>query len=280
MKKILFPTDFSSAAENAFLNGLSLAKKLNAELILLHVYELPELGRALKTTTKEVYEMMEMEALEEFKAETKKLREIAEKNNMGDIPFSQEMLEGDSISRIVQAATKFKADVIVMGTKGATGLKEIFLGSIAAGVIDESPVNVICIPSATSHKNTVDKIAYLTNYKNEEIQGFHDIVAFANLFEAEVLCVHFDGDDSCSNGEEMKAWKEKITVDAETKIKYQVLKGSDFEKALIEFNENEKIDLIAVQPRKKNIFSRLFSKSVSKTIAHHLNIPLLTLPKK
>ncbi len=278
MAKILFPTDFSSAAENAFLNALSLAKKINAELILLHVYELPELGRALKTTTREVYEMMEMESFEAFKEEVKKLREIASLNGYSDISFSHEMMEGDSIYRINQVAEKYKVDYIVMGTKGATGLKEIFLGSVASGVIDSAAVDVICIPESTNHKTTLNKVAYLTNYQKEEQTGFKKIGDFAKMFNAEVLCVHFDGDDSCEKGEEMEAWKSKVDR-PDVKLSYHVLKGNDFEKELIRFNQENNIDLIAVQPRKKNIFARLFSKSVSKSIAHHLNVPLYTFPK-
>jgi nucleotide-binding universal stress UspA family protein len=279
MKKILFPTDFSKAAENAFLNALTIAKKIEAELILLHIYELPELGRSLKTTTKEIYEMMEMEALEAFQVETKKLRKIAEDHHLGDVVFSQEMMEGDPITKIIYATHKFDIDLIVMGTKGATGLKEIFLGSIASGVIDASPVNVMCIPSSTNHENQIERIAYLTNYKDEEVEAFQKVVDYANLFNAEVLCVHYDGDESCVNGEEMEAWKKKVDF-SNARINYHVIKGADFEKALIEFNESAKIDILSVQPRKKNIFARLFKKSVSKTIAHHLDIPLFTLPKK
>ena len=66
MKKILFPTDFSPTAENAFLYALALAAAMKAHLTLIHVYELPELGRGLKNTTRDVHELMEMESLEAF----------------------------------------------------------------------------------------------------------------------------------------------------------------------------------------------------------------------
>lgn len=278
MKSILFPTDFSSAAENAFLFALAIAKKYNSTLTLLHVYELPELGRSLKSTTKEVFEMMEMETLRDFKSSVKKMHKIADENGFGDVEFSQQMAEGETVYTITKYADKEKCDLIVMGTQGATGLKEVFLGSIATGVIDESNVPVLTIPSSANHENKISKIAYLSNYKDEELDAFSLTASFAKAFDAELMCVHYDGENEKepSNSE---VWQEK-TKSIHEKVSYHIITGKDFEKALIELNDRESINVLAVQPRRKNIFARLFSKSVSKSIAHHIEVPLLALPKK
>lgn len=278
MNKILFPTDFSKTADNAFLYALTLAEKMDASLTLLHVYELPELGRSLKTTTKEVYEMMEMEALEDFKKSVKKLRGLAEEKGLNHISFSHQMEEGETVSVVAHVAKQLEVDLIVMGTKGATGLQEIFLGSVATGVIDESEKPVLTIPDKASYKDTIDKVAYLSNYKDEEAAAFREVYTFAGLFNAQVLCVHYDGEQQVEN-KHRDEWRAKIT-DETKNIDFNVITGTSFEEALVKFNKDAQIDILAVQPRKKNVFARLFSTSVSKTIAHHLNIPLLTLPKK
>lgn len=278
MKNILFPTDFSDAAENAFLFALAIAKKFNSRLTLIHVYELPELGRALKSTTKEVFEMMEMEALRNFKAEVKKLHAIADKNGFSEVEFSQQMAEGETVFTITKFAEKDQCDLIVMGTQGATGLKEVFLGSIATGVIDDSKVPVLTVPSHANHQNKIEKLAYLSNYKDEELDAFKLTATFAKAFDAEMMCVHYD-DEAEDLKQSKDSWKQK-TDDLHAKITYHIITGEGFEKALIKFNEEQSIDILAVQPRKKNIFARLFTKSVSKSIAHHIEVPLLALPKK
>jgi nucleotide-binding universal stress UspA family protein len=278
MKRILFPTDFSAAADNAFLFALAIAKKFNSELTLLHVYELPELGRALKSTTKEVYEMMEMEALRDFKTSVKKLHEIADENGFGDVAFSQEMAEGETVFTITKIAEKEKFDLIVMGTQGATGLKEVFLGSVATGVIDESSAPVLTIPSSASHQHTISKVAYLSNYKEEELAAFQLSADFASAFDAELMCIHYKTEKE-DNEKDVAEWRKK-TEHIHGNTSYHVITGDDFEKALIELNTAENINVLAVQPRRKNIFARLFSKSVSKSIAHHIEVPLLALPKK
>lgn len=276
MNKILFPTDFSKAAENAFLYALALAKATQAELELIHVYELPELGRSLKTTTREVYEMMEMESLENFKSSVSALHKIAEANNMGDVPFKQAMVEGEAISKIARAAIETKAEMIVMGTKGATGLKEIFLGSITTGVIEEAKIPVLSIPEDARFSHPIEKVAYLTNYKTEEVQAFESVCDFAAIFDAKVVCVHFNINNEEDSGD-MEKWSSSIKKQ-KVAVEYHVETGTDLEEALIEFKNQHNVSIIAVQPRKKNIFTRLFSKSVSKQIAHHIHVPLLTMP--
>lgn len=277
MKKILFPTDFSPTAENAFLYALALAKATKAHLTLIHVYELPELGRALKNTTREVYELMEMESLETFKKSVNQLHKVAEDHNMGDIDFDQAMVEGEAIYKIAKAATEIEADFIVMGTKGATGLKEVFLGSVTTGVMQEAKIPVLSIPEDSHYADKISRVAYLTNYKAEELLAFEKTCSFAQLFKASVDCVHFSLGEENEDGGQMNKWKES-TTNQDVKVDFIVENGTDIESALVSYTNARKIDVLAVQPRKKNIFTRLFSKSVSKQIAHHINLPLLSLP--
>ena len=277
MKKIVFPTDFSSAAENAFLYALDLTKTLGAELTLLHVYELPELGRSLKTTTKEVYEMMEMEALENFQKSVKRLRTIANEHDGASVAFSHQMVEGETVYSITHFAKKNNTDLIVMGTTGATGLKEVFLGSVASGVIDDASCCVLSVPQEATF-DKIEKVAYLSNYKQEEVGAFTTIASFANNFGASVNCVHYAEEGTNLDVEARDNWLKMIDASIDSPC-CEVITGTSFEEALIAYQKREDIDVLAVQPRKKTFFSRLFSKSVSKAVAHHLHTPLFTLPK-
>lgn len=277
MKKILFPTDFSPAAENAFLYALSLSKSTKAELTLLHVYELPELGRALKNTTREVYELMAMESLETFKKSVNQLHDKADEHGLGDVHFDHAMVEGEAVYKIAQAAKEFNADLVVMGTKGATGLKEVFLGSVTSGVMEEAHVPVLSIPDTSVFSNQLKKVAYLTNYKTEELAAFEQTCAFAFLFNASVDCVHFSIGEKNEDSGQMEKWKNSTKI-LTVPVDFHVEHGSDIESALLNYSEKNHIDVLAVQPRKKNIFTRIFSRSVSKQIAHHIKVPLLSLP--
>src|SRR5690554_2999048 len=279
MIKILFPTDFSNAAENAFFYALQLTRKLNAELVLAHVYELPDLGRALHNTSKEVFEIMEMETLENFRKSVETLRRKAENNGYADVDFKHLMAEGQTVPKIIELAKKEKADYIVMGTTGASGLKEVFLGSVAAGVIDNSPCSVLSIPEEVSPTNSIDKIAYLTNYKDEEVVSFNEVNRFASYFDAYMCSIHYEKEVSEVSEEEMRIWKSKLGVNYE-EINSYVVTGNNFEEAICELYIKQNIDVLAIQPRKRNFFSQIFKRSVSKQIVQKLSIPLFTLPAK
>lgn len=279
MVKILFPTDFSDTAENAFFYALQLTRKLKAELTLLHIYELPDLGRTLHQTSKEIFEMMEMETLENFKKSVEQLRRKAELNGYSDVDFKHQMTEGEVVHKIVSIAKKEKVDYIVMGTTGATGLKEIFLGSTASGVIDTSPCCVLSIPDDVNAKNTINKIAYLTNYKDEEVVSFNEVSKFADFFEASICSMHFEKDISEVSEQQMEDWKKKLGPMHENIISH-LITGDNLEEAISELYLKENIDVIAIQPRKRNFFAQIFRKSVTKQVVHRLSIPLLTLPAK
>jgi nucleotide-binding universal stress UspA family protein len=279
MTKILFPTDFSEAASNAFLYALELVKKLDGELTLIHVYELPELGRALHNTTKEVYELMQMESLESFKKSVEELRTFATKKGYGDVDFKHIMAEGEAVFSITDVAKQESIDYIVMGTKGASGLKEIFLGSVASGVIDNASCNVISVPQNTDYKEKLNRVAYLTNYTEKEVESFNIVAKFAKKFNARINCIHFDEDDHDLSSSQMDEWKEKLDTQG-LDVKYNVLSGNNFEERLADFYKAEDIDIVAIQPRKRNFFVKIFSKGVSKKLAHHIEIPLFTLPAK
>ena len=279
MIKILFPTDFSNAAENAFFYSLQLTRKLNAELVLAHVYELPDLGRALHNTSKEVFEIMEMETLENFRKSVETLRRKAENNGYADVDFKHLMAEGQTVPKIIELAKKEKANYIVMGTTGATGLKEVFLGSVAAGVIDNSPCNVLSIPEEVSPKNTIDRIAYLTNYKDEEVVSFNEVNKFATSLGATVCSIHFEKEVSEINEKQMQDWKNKLGVNNEDLDSY-VVTGNNLEEAICDLYIKQNIDILAIQPRKRNFFTQIFKRSISKQIVQRLSIPLFTLPAK
>ena len=88
MTKILFPTDFSETADNAFVYALQLSNTLKADLLVLHTYEMP----IISTTSGgdpdlifDVYEQLELNQFDYYKKHTAKLRSIAEKNNLTNI---------------------------------------------------------------------------------------------------------------------------------------------------------------------------------------------------
>src|SRR5690554_1951361 len=105
MKNILFPTDFSQTADNAFIYALHLAKSLGADLHILHTYSMPivsGLGIESSEVVQQVYENVELTSFEKFKDKATELRKIAEKEGTADVKLSFDFEEGDLIMNILE----------------------------------------------------------------------------------------------------------------------------------------------------------------------------------
>ena len=101
MKKILFPTDFSEVATNAFVHALEFAKIVQAELVILHTFELPIYdNQFFPENYAVIYDSLELSQIEMFKDENPKLRVIAEERHLSNIKLSHRLMDGDLLHNI------------------------------------------------------------------------------------------------------------------------------------------------------------------------------------
>jgi nucleotide-binding universal stress UspA family protein len=279
MTKILFPTDFSHIAENAYRYTLAMAEKLNAQVLTLHVYEKPYIPGIEKVpmTAQEIYESIKMEEFEEYRKSVGKLREMAEEAGFDQIDMEHLLKEGAAVPTICRIAKSEDVDFIVMGTKGSTGLREIFLGSITAEVMENAPCPVLGIPEE-ARLDEIDKIAVTTDYHEKDYALFDAILVMAELFKANVYCLHVDTSHTEKITKKMDGiadhYKDKdnfITVNID---------NNDIEKGLVQYATEEKIDLIAMRTERRNFFQELFHYSIAKRMSYHTKIPILAVPER
>lgn len=142
MKKILVAVDFSPAAVVATRQALQLATAFDAQLILLHVLHDPAEAPGFysaKKAGKKVFRNME-------EAATKMMSEFVEKNLKDYAKVDARILPGLPGDEIVRQAAKEKVDVVVVGTRGHSGIARLLLGSVADKVIRtcRCPVLTVC----------------------------------------------------------------------------------------------------------------------------------------
>lgn len=275
MKKILFPTDFSPAADNAFLYALQMADTLKASILVVHLYELPQLKRNLPNTIKEVYESIEKEAYSSFQQNLPHLDAIAASNQMSHISVSYTLKAGETLDAINRLAASEQIDFIVMGTKGASGLKEILIGSVAAEVMENAPCPVIAIPEAASFDGKLDRIAFATDFKEQDLPALKKVLAFAHDFSAKVFCVYVDTSHTETYLKRME--KLQLAIGENPALECRVLEGSHIEQTLGDFLEAENMDLLTMVTRKRNFIQELFNYSQTKQMAYHTKVPVLAL---
>ena len=134
-RKILFPTDFSAASQEALRWATALARDSGATITIMHVEEPP-----MAYGGGEMYVGVEESDREELR---RTLVEVVPTDPQ--IPFEHKLLVGDPATAIVDTADEENADFIVMGTHGRTGLTRLLMGSVAESVIRRAKCPVLTI---------------------------------------------------------------------------------------------------------------------------------------
>lgn len=274
MNKILFPTDFSEASLNAFIYALKFADVLNGELLVLHVYDLPQLNiGGLPPNLKEIYDSIELENFDEFRGQIPLLREIAEKNGMSHIKMSHILKHGDLIWNINKAIKEEFTDYVVMGTKGASGLKETFLGSNTGSVITDTDAVVIGVPEEAVF-NGIKNIVFTTQYREKDIKALKKVVSITKGFNAKVHCLHVKTSKSDVKEVVFQDWK---FLFKDENVVFHIIESNDVKDSILQFTQDFDIDMLAMLNYKRGFFQELFNKSLTQKLSYHIKVPLLAI---
>jgi len=142
VRRILHPTDFSRASGAAFLKAVALAKESRAQLLLVHVMLPPTPFIGDGYVSPKTYQELEAAARRSAQRE---LAKVAARAQKAKARIKAMLLEGVPYDRIARAARSKRADLIVMGTHGRSGLSKFFLGSVAERVIALAPCPVLTV---------------------------------------------------------------------------------------------------------------------------------------
>jgi len=133
IKKILYPTDFSSYSNQAYFHAIALAEKHNASLTVLFVYN-PD---TIITPGSQGDEVADRRY---WQGQLEQIRPLDTR-----IPVTHVLLEGDPASEIVRYGRDAGIDLIVMGTHGRTGVERLLMGSVAEKVLRDAPCSVLVV---------------------------------------------------------------------------------------------------------------------------------------
>ncbi len=274
MRKILFPTDFSEVSKNAFIYALKLADSIDAEIITMYVYQLPQANYVnVAEYLHEIYDVTELSNFDNYKDEVPILRHIAEENNLDKVKISHVLILGNLIEEIQKITKHENIDFIVMGTKGATGLKETFLGTVATKVMNDVKAVVLAIPERCKYQ-PIKNLLYITEYNSTDIESFMRVMVLAKVFQAHIDCLHVEPLHHKNKKNDMEDWNELIK---NHNIALHSISGDDIEGIILNFIDLYKINMIAMRVYHKNFFEKLFEISLSKKLAFHVNVPILAI---
>ena len=277
MKKILVPTDFSIEADNALEFAMQLARKMEAAIELLHVVELPSGSfsgpadiYASTDTMQEVYTLRLLDVVKKSLADREK--SVANKG----IEVTSKMEKGSVYQHISNHITEEDADLIVMGTKGATGLKEIFIGSNAERVIRHSEIPVITVKEKvdlSQFKNMVFAIGECSDKSIPAVKKFQKLLGL-NCHLLKVYNTSKMAHTHDSAREFVKRFAENTEFVDYT---INVIDATWIEEGILEFVRHNRIDMIAMGTHGYKGLTHFLNGSRAEDVANHANIPVLTI---
>lgn len=273
MKKILVPTDFSEQAENALKLAAQLAKKHNAEIYMLHIIELPP------DMTNPVGDTRTSDLPEEIyfmKLAQKKFSELLKKPYLQDIRVHDTVEFNKPFEGIMETAKKHGCDFIIMGSQGASGFKEMFVGSNTEKVVRSSEIPVLVIKN--DHPGfKVNNLVFATNLEPESKKVLKQVVDFAKLLEAKLHLVFIntandfmstqDIDDNLVNYMEGLPFND---------YEFHIYNDSSVESGILHFAKKMNADIIGVATHGRKGLSHFFNGSISEDLVNHTKMPVVT----
>ena len=279
MKRILLPTDFSENAYNAIRYAMHLFKGDSATFYLLNTFTPASYSADFLIENPTLYGLEEVAMMNSKKNIVKTEDSIITEFNNPKHQFERLSIFGMLTSEIKEIIKRENIDLIVMGTKGATGAKEFFLGSNTQDVIksvDNCPV--LAVPEESSF-NEVSDIAFATDF--ERVYFKSEIVPIVNLAksqDATVRMIHVYDDPKLSN---VQRFNSNALEQYFKEINYEFHVISDFstiEKAIQACVEELEIDMLMMIKYKHSFIERLTREPVIKKMTFHTTIPFLVIP--
>lgn len=274
MKRIFVPTDFSKCANNALRYAFELAKVLPAEIVLfsaVHPY---------KGIDNNLYNLTLLEEVMKAKAETlyKTIRRYTKQPDFQHVKVSVVCEVGYAAPLILAEAQKAHADLIIMGTTGATGMKEIFIGSIASEVIQSTHIPVLAIPEKATYQG-FGKLVFSTDFKTKPNPVALEWLEILNDLQSnpQLDIIHIvTNEGQSSHKTEEQHWRKMMEA---IPHQFNYLHDNNISVALQNYCEAVKAHVLAIVAPHHSFFYRLFFPSQSRTTIFHSRIPIMVLPE-
>ena len=251
---ILIPVDFTKASASAVNYALGMANEVKPIITLLHIID---------------HEREKIAA--EHQLET-----FCSGFNFVGLEMNKRVIIGDVLNDLGKIAQGMDASVILMSTHGERGMQKVF-GSYALRVVEHSKVPLIIVQEETVYSD-IKKIAMTIDLEKESIQIVKTATSLAKYYDAEVILVGGKHDDPILKNKvslNMRVCREYLTKE-NIKHDIQLLDRKSFDSNLIQFCENESVDMLAASFY-QNTFYAFSDKFVQHLIMNKLHIPLMTI---
>lgn len=266
MKKLLVPCDFSTPSLHAFQFALDAAHAANGTVYLLHVVELPVLHDSVLMPVLS----FEEDLMNELKAKAQKEFDIIKrKYNTRDVKVVAGVLFG-KIADVIRRYTKDQEiDAIIMGSHGATGAREFFIGSNAERIVRQSQVPVLVLKDA--YKGPIKNIVFPNTLDTESQEDLvQKVKALQHFFKAHLHIVWINTPLNFTSDSETRKRLEKFVNRYQFKdYTINVYNHVNPEDGILEFAKSIDASLIAMGTHGRTGLAHIFHGSLTESLVNH-----------
>ncbi|MFD3003516.1 universal stress protein [Pontibacter toksunensis] len=282
MKRILVPTDFSEEAHHAYEVAVSVARKAGTGIKLLHVVESVSYSPSFSATgdvltgnnMQQVYVLQLMEAM---KVQMNKFLKSVDHEG---VPVVQELDVDRPISKIKRTIKEDNVDLVVMGSKGSSGLDEFLIGSNTEKVVRTAECPVLTVKHRHPDFN-VREVVLASDFKREVGHAMERFKSFQALFGARLHLVYINTPGAFESSGNLFS-KLEDTAKKYNLQNYSVNIYNDVieEDGILHFANDIRADLIMMATHGRTGLSHLLSGSIAEDLVNHTSIPVLTFQLK
>lgn len=270
MKKIIVPLDFSEQSGYALKVAASLAKKHDAEIFALHMLELNQ----AMITSSEGYHPEQTVFL--IRMAEKHFSEFLDQPYLKDLKVTPIIKHFKVFSEVNEIAEKHHADLVVMGSHGCDGLKEIFVGSNAEKVVRHSDIPVLVVKEAIEDFKVRDFV-FASDFKQENLPAYTKAKAFADKLSANLKLVYINTpDDNFLSTKDAYERINSFLAKANTTQEVTIYSDYSVEKGILNFSENIGADAIGIPTHGRKGLAHFFTGSIGEDVVNHSKIPTVT----
>jgi nucleotide-binding universal stress UspA family protein len=270
MKQILVATDFSSTAANAAEYAADMAMAINAELFLLHAYQLPV-----------IYTEIPVAALDEditAQAETS-MRELKEKLSQrtnSQVVIRTEVRTGFFFQELNAVCDRVKPYTVIMGSQGKTAAERLLFGGHTVYAMKHLEWPLITVPPKVRF-SSIKKIGLACD--------FADVVATTPVDEIKKLVHDFNAELHILNTGKQSEFEPQVIFESalmqemlgSLKPEYHFITNRNIDEGILRFSEENHIDLLIVLPKRHDFIERLLHKSHTRQFVLHSHVPVMAL---
>ncbi|SHF30757.1 Nucleotide-binding universal stress protein, UspA family [Arenibacter palladensis] len=279
MKNILLPTDFSDNAWNAIFTALKLYADVQCKFLILHAYEpkaMNMLGQKSQQRLGVIYDSLAQNSVQELDKILSYLNQNHNNpNHSFEIISRSDTLEG-SVKELVRVKD---IDLVVMGTQGATGAKEIFMGSNTVKVLKQlNNISILVVPNDFNFqklKTLVFPTDYTRKYEKFELLPMLELT---ELWNTAIQVIHVAVEFILTDAQKtnLKILEERLA--AYTYSLHDINFDGNIAQSVEQYVNETRADLLTMVRYQHSFWERIIDEPIIKKIAFHSMVPVLFLP--